>query len=34
MIRIKTMLAYPVSKKPMDWQLQRVYIHPKPDGGR
>ena len=31
MIRIKPMLAYPVSNKPIDWQLQRVYIQPKLD---
>ena len=34
MIRIKPMLAYPVSNKPIDWQLQRVYIQPKLDGVR
>ena len=28
------MLAYPVSNKPIDWQLQRVYIQPKLDGVR
>jgi len=34
MIRIKPMLAYPVSNKPIDWRLQRVYIQPKLDGVR
>ena len=34
MIRIKPMLAYPVSEKPINWQLQRVYIQPKLDGVR
>ena len=34
MIRIKPMLAYPVSNKPINWQLQRVYIQPKLDGVR
>jgi len=28
------MLAYPVSNKPIDWRLQRVYIQPKLDGVR
>ena len=28
------MLAYPVSEKPINWQLQRVYIQPKLDGVR
>ena len=28
------MLAYPVSNKPINWQLQRVYIQPKLDGVR
>ena len=34
MIRIKPMLAYPVSNKPINWQLQRVFIQPKLDGVR
>ena len=34
MIKIKPMLAYPVSNKPINWQLQRVYIQPKLDGVR
>ena len=34
MIRIKPMLAYPVSKKPIPYEHEEVFIQPKLDGVR